>query len=211
MDRSGLIGLSVAHAVRMAAALAIGAAACLAAAALVAWPWPEPAAPRHASGAPPSQDLRQPSLPASTRDVLPDYVEYPGLLPDYALDEIYVMCRSLAVHVREAEGALLEGGGDVDAAIELADAWLAPPPASRSDSDCYWQCILQGWNRTSCDPVYEPVVLPCSLEDRGQCGWTSCTPVRDGNATYCGYTEPALEGSVVRWIPLDMGAAGGRG
>ena len=193
--------------------MAIGAAACLPAVALAFWPWPEPdgGETRHAPGVLPSQDVRRPHLPDDVRDVLPDYVEYPGLLPDWAIDEIYVMCRSLAVYVREAEGALHEGGGDVDAAIGLADAWFAPPPESRTDTDCYWQCILQGWNRTSCDPVYAPVALPCDLEDRGQCGWTSCTPVRDGNSTYCGYTASALETSVVRWIPLDAGAAGGSG
>ena len=196
-----------------ATALAIGFAACLPVVALASWPWPEAEPPGvpPAPGVLPSEAVRQPSLPDDVRDVLPDYVEYPGQLPDYALDEVYVLCRSLAVYVSEAEGALLEAGGDVDAAIELADAWLAPPPASRTDSDCYWQCILQGWNRTSCDPVYAPVALPCSLEDRGRCGWTSCTPVRDGNATYCGYTEPALESLVVRWVPLDVGVAGGGG
>ena len=193
--------------------MAIVAAACLFTAALVALAWLDleesfPLPPP--SAVPPSQDLRQPHLPDDVREVLPDYVEYPGLLPDHSLDEIYVVCRSPAIYVGEAKGALRESGGDVDGAIELLNEWLAPYPIYANDSDCYWQCILQGWNRTSCDPVHAPIALPCSLEDRGQCGWASCTQVRDGNTTYCGYTQPAPESQVVRWMPLDADAIGMR-
>ena len=195
--------------VKRATVLAIVAAIYLSVAALVALAWQEPeASPPNAT--PPSQDVRQPYLPDDVREVLPDYVEYPGLLPDHSRDEIYVMCRSHAIYIREAKDALQEGGGDVDKAIELADAWLAPSIHHSTDSGCYWQCILQGWNRTSCDPVHAPIALPCSLEDRGQCGWASCTQVRDGNTTYCGYTQPAPESQVVRWMPLDAGAIGMR-
>lgn len=188
---------------------AIVAAACLSAAALAALAWLEPEAPptpTPLSAVPPNQDVRQPYLPDDVKDVLPDYVEYPGLLPDHSLNEIYVICRSHAVYVGEAKGALQEGGGDMDRAIELANEWLAASTFHTTDSGCYWQCILQGWNRTSCDPVHAPIALPCGLEDRGQCGWASCTQVRDGNTTYCGYTQPAPESHVVRWVPLDADA-----
>lgn len=190
---------------------AIVAAACLSAATLAALAWlgPEESSPTPPPSAVlPSQDLRQPYLPDDVREVLPDYVEYPGLLPDHSLDEIYVVCRSPAIYVGEAKGALQESGGDVDGAIELLNEWFAPYPTFANDSDCYWQCILQGWNRTSCDPVHAPIALPCSLEDREQCGWASCTQVRDGNRTYCGYTQPAPESQVVRWMPLDADAIG---
>lgn len=194
---------------KRAVAPAIVAAACLSAAALAALAWLEPEAPPPPpplSAVPPSQDVRQPYLPDDVRDVLPDYVEYPGLLPEHSLDEIYVMCRSFAIYVGEAKGALQEGGGDVDRAIELLNEWLASSPIHATDSDCYWQCILQGWNRTSCDPVHAPIALPCSLEDREQCAWASCTQVRDGNKTYCGYTQPAPQSPIVRWMPLDADA-----
>ena len=210
MHEYGLITPPVTASVKRAVALAIVAAAYLSAAALVVLAWPEPEAPPPPSAPLPSQDVRQPYLPDDVRDVLPDYVEYPGLLPDHSLNEIYVICRSPAVHIPEAKGALYESGGDVDKAIELANEGFAASPFHTTDSGCYWQCILQGWNRTSCDPVHAPIALPCSLEDRGQCRWASCTQVRDGNTTYCGYTQPAPESHVVRWMPLDADAASKR-
>ena len=101
---------------------------------------------------------------------------------------------------------------DLGKAAELADLWISMVPDFPPDSDCHWECIVHGLNRTSCDPVYAPIVMPCSPEtveyicqsaelcaqwknstpmqpETGEyiCQSFECEPVWDGGRMHCGY------------------------
>ena len=91
----------------------------------------------------------------------PAYRQADRAPPDTFSPTTYVKCRSAAEGDRFAVYALSEADGDLDMAIEIANLWASMLPDNPPDSDCHWKCILQGLNRTSCDPVYAPIVLPC--------------------------------------------------
>ena len=100
----------------------------------------------------------------------------------------YVGCRSGSSGNRFAITALSHAESDLGRAVELASLWISMAPDFSPKSDCRWECIVHGLNRTSCDPVYAPIVLPCGPEDEGHtCQSFVCEPMWDGERTYCGY------------------------
>ncbi len=118
----------------------------------------------------------------------PAYRQADRAPPDTFSPTTYVKCRSAAEGDRFAVYALSEADGDLDMAIEIANLWASMLPDNPPDSDCHWKCILHGLNRTSCDPVYAPIVLPCGpgAEDY-TCQSFVCSPVWDGARSHCGY------------------------
>ncbi len=99
----------------------------------------------------------------------------------------YLKCRSASDGERLARDVISHADGDLDKAAELADLWISMVPDFAPDSDCHWECIVHGLNRTSCDPVYAPIVLPCDPESEYTCQSFKCRPVWDGERMHCGY------------------------
>ena len=100
----------------------------------------------------------------------------------------YLKCRSASDGGRSASSVLGYADRDLGMAVELADLWISMVPDFPPDSDCHWVCIVHGLNRTSCDPVYAPIVMPCYPEVEGYiCRSFECEPVWDGKRMHCGY------------------------
>ena len=100
----------------------------------------------------------------------------------------YLQCRSSGNGDRFASDVLAKVGDDMDKAVEAANLWASMLPDFPPDSDCHWECIVHGLNRTSCDPVYAPIVLPCGPGTEGHaCQSFECEPVWDGARAHCGY------------------------
>lgn len=100
----------------------------------------------------------------------------------------YLKCRSASDGGRLARDVLGYADGDLVKAAEMADLWVSMVPDFPPDSDCHWKCIVHGLNRTSCDPVYAPIVLPCGPESEDHtCQSFVCRPVWDGDRMHCGY------------------------
>ena len=120
-----------------------------------------------------------------------------------------VKCRSGAIGDRFAGTVLHYAGGDLDKAVELANLWSSMVPDFPPGSDCHWECIVQGLNQTSCDPVYAPIVMPCYPEVEGYvCRSFECEPVWDGKRMHCGYhgnvtghTHVITDGAWARYNP----------
>ena len=124
----------------------------------------------------------------------------------------YLKCRSASDGGRSVGSVMHYADDDLGKAAELADLWISMVPDFPPDSDCHWECIVHGLNRTSCDPVYAPIVMPCSPEtveyicqsaelcaqwknstpmqpETGEyiCQSFECEPVWDGGRMHCGY------------------------